>query len=440
MANNFAEAFLGARNAAQDRVRQQAVDQRQQQAFDLQMQGAQQKQQTDQREALYNLATGYKSYISQNPQGGQQYYERFLRPSLAGLGLGDSGPYDEASVNQVADQVIAAYRPQSVQAGLAPRVVGDALVDSTGNVLYQAPQKQDYQWSDRAGAWIPRPMAPQARSGVDPSGQAYNIEPGLSPEDMEAVQADIAASGLQDAYRLPPRAQGGLQAIPVAGIAPRVDEQNAPSGYRFREDGTLAPIPGGPADKQNNPVAADLAKGEMGLRKELQDRIKPDRTVLGMYTNVQNAANNPSAAGDLSMIFAFMKMLDPGSVVREQEFANAQNAAGVPDQVRNAYNRAISGERLNPTQRADFVQQARNLADAAQGRITAVTREYQGIADEYGWDPTRATGQADFRNVSAGPAQAGSQVARPTTEQEYAALPSGAIFIDPEDGKQYRKP
>lgn len=227
MANNFAEAFLGARDRAQDRVRQQAADQRTQQTFDLQMQGAQQKQQTDQREALYNLASGYKSYIAQNPTGGQQYYERFLRPSLAGLGLGDSGPYDEASVNQVADQVIAAYRPQTAQAALAPRVVGDALVDSTGKVLYQSPQKQDYQWSDRAGAWIPRPMAPQASSGVDPSGQAYNIEPGLSPEDMEAVQADIAASGQQNAYRLPPRAQGGLQAIPVSGISPKVDEAPA---------------------------------------------------------------------------------------------------------------------------------------------------------------------------------------------------------------------
>jgi hypothetical protein len=29
----------------------------------------------------------------------------------------------------------------------------------------------------------------------------------------------------------------------------------------------------------------------------------------------------------MAMIFAFMKMLDPSSVVRETEFANAQNAA-----------------------------------------------------------------------------------------------------------------
>lgn len=221
MANNFAEAFLGARDRAQDRVRQQAADQRTQQTFDLQMQGAQQKQQTDQREALYNLASGYKSYIAQNPTGGKQYYERFLRPSLAGLGLGDSGPYDEASVNQVADQVIAAYRPQSAQAGLAPRVVGDALVDSTGKVLYQSQPKAEYQWSDRAGAWIPKPGA----QGGDVTRGSLEADAALANDLIRAgvPEAQVDAFLKSRGERTQTPAQG-LSAVPVAGIGPKVDE------------------------------------------------------------------------------------------------------------------------------------------------------------------------------------------------------------------------
>lgn len=153
-------------------------------------------------------------------------------------------------------------------------------------------------------------------------------------------------------------------------------------------------------------MASDLAKGEMGMRKELDDKIKQDRTVMGMYQNIENAMKDGSAAGDLSAIFAFMKMLDPGSVVREQEFANAQNAAGVPDRIRNLYNQAMNGNRLNPTQRAEFMKEARKLASSAQGRITAAIREYQGIADEYGYDPRRATGVPDFRNVTSKEASA----------------------------------
>jgi hypothetical protein len=33
-----------------------------------------------------------------------------------------------------------------------------------------------------------------------------------------------------------------------------------------------------------------------------------------------------------------------------------------------------------------------------------------------------------------------SQIARPTTDAEYDALPQGATYIDPDDGKTYRKP
>lgn len=97
-----------------------------------------------------------------------------------------------------------------------------------------------------------------------------------------------------------------------------------PSGYRLTADGkSLEPVPGGPADRKNNPTPSDLSKAEMAMRKEVTDRVKDQREVLTMYQKVQAAAHQPSAANDLSLIFGYMKMLDPGSVVREQEFANA---------------------------------------------------------------------------------------------------------------------
>ena len=52
-------------------------------------------------------------------------------------------------------------------------------------------------------------------------------------------------------------------------------------------------------------------------------------------------SKDPSAAGDLAMIFTYMKILDPTSVVREGEQATAQNAAGTPERIKNIYNRVI---------------------------------------------------------------------------------------------------
>ena len=221
MANNFAEAFLGARNNAQDRVRQQQQDAQANQMRQFQMQEAQTKSRGSQQEALYGLAKGYKDYLSQNPQGGQQYYERFLAPSLRGLGLGDPGPYNEQEAVSLADQVLSAYMPQATQTALAPRVVGDALVDSTGKVLYQSPQEAPKPiWDSARGVFIQQPGA---------MGQQ------VTQQDMEgdiALANELIASGVPEAQvdaflksrgqRQQP--QQGPMAIPVAGIGPKVDE------------------------------------------------------------------------------------------------------------------------------------------------------------------------------------------------------------------------
>jgi hypothetical protein len=92
-------------------------------------------------------------------------------------------------------------------------------------------------------------------------------------------------------------------------------------------------------------------------------------------------------------------MLDPGSVVREGEFANAQNAAGVPERIANAYNNAMKGERLSPSQRAQFLGEAKKLRDLAQAQMTNKTMEYADIAQQYGYDPVRATGSKTAGNV-----------------------------------------
>jgi hypothetical protein len=129
------------------------------------------------------------------------------------------------------------------------------------------------------------------------------------------------------------------------------------------------------------------ARGEQYLRKEYQDLVKEPMTVLNAYNKVKTAGAVPTAAGDLSMIFAYMKMLDPNSVVREQEFANAQNATGVPDRIVNTYNKLLRGERLNPAQRADFINQAKNLANQSQATIGKYKARYSELATRYKFEP-----------------------------------------------------
>lgn len=142
------------------------------------------------------------------------------------------------------------------------------------------------------------------------------------------------------------------------------------------------------ASAEANQIAAGIIpadkrpEAEGKFRKEYSDQTKGYQEVKSAYGRVK--ASEDSAVGDLSLIFGYMKMLDPGSVVREGEFATAQNAAGVPERIQNIYNKVISGERLNAGQRKAFKGQAEKLYQTAAEQEKTVRDGIGRIAKGYG--------------------------------------------------------
>lgn len=126
---------------------------------------------------------------------------------------------------------------------------------------------------------------------------------------------------------------------------------------------------------------------ENQLRDEHTDGSGEYIKVKDAYARVDAAGRDPSAAGDLALIFNFMKMLDPGSTVREGEFANAQNSAGVRPRIQAQYNSIINGERLAETQRNDFMNRADSLYQAALRGQKQLDKAYEGIATRNNVNP-----------------------------------------------------
>lgn len=124
---------------------------------------------------------------------------------------------------------------------------------------------------------------------------------------------------------------------------------------------------------------------ETKLRAEYFKNSAVFKDVRDAYQRVESSQDN--AVGDLSLIFGYMKMLDPGSVVREGEFATAQNAAGVDERIRNLYNKAMSGERLSPGQRSAFKGQAKKLFGTAKSADDKVRSGLTRLAGSYGLRP-----------------------------------------------------
>jgi len=155
---------------------------------------------------------------------------------------------------------------------------------------------------------------------------------------------------------------------------------------------SLSPVTDrGEADKKDN----EKFQRENTLRDEFSKGASEFVKVSDAYGRIQASVTDPSAAGDMALIFNYMKMLDPGSTVREGEYATAQNATGVPGQVQSMYNRLLSGERLNPGQRKDFESRSDKLYGSQLKGLEQLEGQYKGLAERYQVNPSNVI--VDYR-------------------------------------------
>lgn len=106
---------------------------------------------------------------------------------------------------------------------------------------------------------------------------------------------------------------------------------------------------------------------------------------------IRTALKTPSPANDLAAATKFMKMLDPGSVVRESELAMAMSATGLLDRVGNYHNMLLKGEKLTPAQRKDFAESTDRIFAAAEAQQKKVAARYRQEASRWGLDPDAVT-------------------------------------------------
>lgn len=146
------------------------------------------------------------------------------------------------------------------------------------------------------------------------------------------------------------------------------------------------------ADKAARITGSDLTPGQQSAAFKLTDNYeqasKDTRTITTAYNKILASSSNPTAAGDLSLIFAYMKMLDPTSVVREGEFATAANAGSAFERIGAQYNKILTGERLTEAQRNDFSNRAKSLYQSAQEQQKIVDAEFSAKAQKFGIDPS----------------------------------------------------
>lgn len=129
---------------------------------------------------------------------------------------------------------------------------------------------------------------------------------------------------------------------------------------------------------------------EKDLRDKFSTLTKDYVAVRDSYKRINSLQASP--AGDMGLIFNIMKMFDPGSTVRESEYATAQNAGSVPTRIVSLYNSVIQGTKLTPEQRADFKNTAENLMRGQSQTFGQLKNYYENLATQYELDPKKITG------------------------------------------------
>jgi hypothetical protein len=85
---------------------------------------------------------------------------------------------------------------------------------------------------------------------------------------------------------------------------------------------------------------------------------------------------NATPQDDISLVFSFMKVLDPGSVVREGEFETAKKYTSTLDSLGVKFDQVMKGTLLSPTQRE-------NIKKSMEKRFGTAASNYQNVADQY---------------------------------------------------------
>ncbi len=200
------------------------------------------------------------------------------------------------------------------------------------------------------------------------------------PAGLVPVGAKMTATGLETEYGAPPTI-GATQIPGTRYVQPT--KGGVPFGAPVKTDyqGTNAYL----NLEEPQQKAADKFIADFGNEKTIQNL-----SVAGSYLNQMNSfgasIGTPQykPSDDIALIFSFMKTLDPGSTVREGEYATAKNAGSVPESVVNTYNQILNGKFLNDDQRKNFIETARKSYSGIAKEAETVASRYRSMAKDRG--------------------------------------------------------
>lgn len=328
---------------------------------------AQRMQQVEQQQAATKEASDLLRTFYKSQQDGKPDYnslnEAILRsPELSQSVLNGIGLQDKRAQQQAATDVVSLYQSLS-----DPQAFGRTMATRINGILQRGGDPSD----SIALTKIYNDQGPEAaRRAIQQVGAAMAAQGIIKPEFVGFGKPEKGEAMQQGQGEL-----AGYVFDPNTGKF--TVDQAARQSYLDAKSKKDAGEPLGLKDK-------------VTLNKEISGITKDATMIHRTAQDLDRLSKIKSGPAAISMVYKFMKSLDPTSVVREGEFATAERAAGVPETVLNYYNRLVTGERLPDSVIADFVETSKQLANTAVDSAEVEVNDYlstfgddfdQGFAD-----------------------------------------------------------
>lgn len=128
----------------------------------------------------------------------------------------------------------------------------------------------------------------------------------------------------------------------------------------------------------------------MRTRFEGLPDVQNYHAILPSAQAAHNVGNN--GGGDLDLVYAFAKVMDPGSVVREGEVTMSQNTGGLGDRIQGMLSSLSNGRHLDANVRRGLLAEIDNRVAQYRATYNQVRKNYFRMADRYHFDPDAAVG------------------------------------------------
>ena len=126
-----------------------------------------------------------------------------------------------------------------------------------------------------------------------------------------------------------------------------------------------------------------------GITNDFNTQTADAQKIAKTYKVMENAVQNPSVAGDVSLVFNYFKTIDPQSTVREGEYDTIIKAASVPDRIKQYAERLKTGQKLTDNQRLDLLNTARQNVMSLVPQVENTVNNYRGFVSSLGKDPEK---------------------------------------------------